>query len=172
MHPSVPACLPLAALALSIPLHFEPNRGQAQPGVRYVAAAQTYVLFLSDTGIAMNFPGGGSLRMNCHLPRSKPSMCCPARPLLSRANMSDWHTDIPNYARVRYGSVYPASTSSSTEKQQRIEYDWMVAPGAGSRVHSAFVHRRVRHQGGRERRPCPRTAGAKSGIASLTSTSG
>ena len=52
---------PLAALALSIPLHFEPNRGQAHAGMRYLAAAQTYTLFLSDTGIAMNFPSGGSL---------------------------------------------------------------------------------------------------------------
>jgi hypothetical protein len=123
--------LPLAALALSIPMHFEPNRGQAQPGVRYVAAAQTYVLFLSDTGIAMNFPGGGSLRMNL------PSSSIEALDVLPGktnyylgANMSDWHTDIPNYARVRYGSVYSGIDLVVYGKQQRIEYDWMVAPGA------------------------------------------
>src|SRR5206468_10297589 len=104
--------LPLAALALSIPLHFEPNRGQAQRSVRYVSAAQTYVLFLSDTGIAMDFPNGGSRRMN--LPHSSMEAldALPGKTsYYLGSDTSAWHTNIPNYARI----CFQESTSSSTE---------------------------------------------------------
>jgi uncharacterized protein (TIGR03437 family) len=123
--------LPLAALALSIPLHFEPNRGQAQHGVRYVAAAQTYVLFLSDTGIAMNFPNGGSLRMNLPSSSAEALDALPGKTnYYLGSDTSAWHTNIPNYARVRYRGVYPGIDLVVYGKQRRIEYDWMVAPGA------------------------------------------
>jgi hypothetical protein len=62
--------LSVAALALAIPLHFEPNLGQATPDVRYVAAAPHYTLALSDTAVAINLPSGEPLRME--LPRSVP----------------------------------------------------------------------------------------------------
>jgi hypothetical protein len=63
--------LALAALALSIPLHFEPYRGPAEPQFRYAAEAPGYRLALLDTAIEMQFLHGGVLRM--HLPRTSPA---------------------------------------------------------------------------------------------------
>ena len=54
----------LAAIALSIPLYFESNRGQEAPDVRYLAHTQAYVLLLSDTAVTLKFDTGATLRMN------------------------------------------------------------------------------------------------------------
>jgi uncharacterized protein (TIGR03437 family) len=120
-----------AALALSIPLHFEPNQGQAPASTRFVAAAPAYTLFLSDTGIAMQFHRSGAVTMN--LPRTRVEAL---DPLPGRTNYylgagrSTWRTDVPNYARARYRSVFPGVDLAIYGKSQQIEYDWIVAPGA------------------------------------------
>jgi hypothetical protein len=41
-----------------------------------------------------------------------------------------WHTDIPSYEAVRYRGVYPGVDVLFYGRQQRLEYDFIVAPGA------------------------------------------
>jgi hypothetical protein len=41
-----------------------------------------------------------------------------------------WHTDIPSYAAVRYQGIYPGVDVLFYGQQQRLEYDFVVAPGA------------------------------------------
>ena len=42
-----------------------------------------------------------------------------------------WHTDVPTYAKVRYGSVYPGIDLLYYGNQEgRLEHDFVVAPGA------------------------------------------
>src|SRR5580698_3077025 len=41
-----------------------------------------------------------------------------------------WHTDIPSYEAVRYRGVYPGVDVLFCGRQQRLEYDFIVAPGA------------------------------------------
>ena len=41
-----------------------------------------------------------------------------------------WHTDIPSYGAVRYKGVYPGVDAVFYGNQQRLEYDFVVAPGA------------------------------------------
>ena len=42
-----------------------------------------------------------------------------------------WHTRIPTYSRVRYGSVYPGiDLVYHGSNQRELEYDFVVAPGA------------------------------------------
>ena len=96
-----------------------------------MAVASQYMLVLSDTDVAMQFPRGGSLRMN--IPRTVPEA---ADPLPGRTNYyltSDpavWRTGIPNYARVRYRSVFRGVDLVVYGDPQEIEYDWVVAAGA------------------------------------------
>jgi uncharacterized protein (TIGR03437 family) len=123
--------LALAALALSIPLHFEPYRRSAEPQVRYAAEAPGYRLALSDTAIEMQFLHGGSLRMN--LPRTSPAAVdlLPGKTnYYAGADPPGWRTGIPNYARVRYRSVFRGVDLAVYGNQREIEYDWLVAPGA------------------------------------------
>lgn len=41
-----------------------------------------------------------------------------------------WHTNIAQYGRVRYRGVYPGIDLVYYGSQGRLEYDWIVAPGA------------------------------------------
>jgi hypothetical protein len=41
-----------------------------------------------------------------------------------------WHTDVPTYAKVKYASVYPGVDLIFYGNQGRLEYDFIVAPGA------------------------------------------
>jgi hypothetical protein len=51
-----------------------------------------------------------------------------------------WHTDIPTYARVRYGGVYPNIDLVYYGSQGNLEYDFVVAPGADpSAIQMAFT---------------------------------
>ena len=92
-----------AAIALSIPLHFEPNQGQAPAPARLVAAAPEYTLFLSDTAITMQFPHHGALTL--HLPRARVEAldALPGRTnYYAGADRSGWRTNVANYERVSY----------------------------------------------------------------------
>jgi hypothetical protein len=41
-----------------------------------------------------------------------------------------WHTDVPSYARVKYADIYPGVDLDFYGNQRRLEYDFVVAPGA------------------------------------------
>ena len=41
-----------------------------------------------------------------------------------------WHTDIPSYEAVRYQGIYPGVDLLFYGREQRLEYDFVVAPGA------------------------------------------
>lgn len=41
-----------------------------------------------------------------------------------------WHTDVPSYARVKYAGIYPGVDVVFYGNQRRLEYDFVVAPGA------------------------------------------
>jgi Beta-propeller repeat len=42
----------------------------------------------------------------------------------------NWHTEIPAYARVKYAGIYPGVDLVFYGNQRRLEYDFVVAPGA------------------------------------------
>src|SRR5262249_37719739 len=41
-----------------------------------------------------------------------------------------WHTDIPNYAGLRYKNVYPDIDLLYYGNQRQMEYDFIISPGA------------------------------------------
>ena len=43
---------------------------------------------------------------------------------------AEWHTNIPSFTRVRYAQVYPGIDMVYYGNQRRLEYDFVVAPGA------------------------------------------
>ena len=45
-----------------------------------------------------------------------------------------WHTAIPNYSRIRYRNVYPGIDAVYYGNENRLEYDFVVAPGADPRA--------------------------------------
>ncbi len=119
----------------TVPLSFEPNTGQAAAEVRYLARGKSYTLYLTrgETVLAG---------------RNQP----PLRTRLSGANLSariagevpqdatsnyfigndpaKWHTSVPNFARVRYAGIYPGIDLVYYGRDGKLEYDWIVLPGA------------------------------------------
>ena len=46
----------------------------------------------------------------------------------------DWRTDVPSYARVKYTGIYPGVDLIFYGNQRRLEYDFVVAPGADPKI--------------------------------------
>jgi uncharacterized protein (TIGR03437 family) len=140
------AMLAVTALALVIPLHFEPVLEQTHLEIRYRAVARQYTVSLSDTGLRMEFRGG-SLQMN--VPRARLEALDPL-PGKSNyyfgSNAAAWRTQVPNYARVRYCAVFPGVDLIIYGKEHQVEYDWIVAPGADpSAIRFSFTGARGIH---------------------------
>ena len=123
-----------AAVAAQLPLRFERNQGQFDPAVRYAARTSAYTLALTAQGASLLFPG--STRVSLSLPGSAASPAIePLDPLTVRTDYligarQSWHTGVSNYARVRYRSVYPGVDMVFYGKQSRLEYDFVLQPGA------------------------------------------
>ena len=49
-------------------------------------------------------------------------------------NPRDWHTHIPNYARVRYHQIYPGIDLVYYGRQGRLENDFVLSPGSDSNL--------------------------------------
>lgn len=131
-----------------LPLAFEANRGQAAPTVRYLTHGLGYTLFLTpreailglravkavgDTG-ADTAPAK-VLRVRLVRANSRPPMQGVDRlPGTSNyfigADSSRWLRGVPQYARVKYNGVYPGIDLVYYGTQSRLEYDFVVAPGA------------------------------------------
>src|SRR5260370_29940558 len=41
-----------------------------------------------------------------------------------------WHADVPTFAKVKYENIYPGIDLIYYGNQRRLEYDFVVAPGA------------------------------------------
>src|SRR5690242_21851858 len=51
-----------------------------------------------------------------------------------------WHTDLPNYAQVKYARVYPGVDLVYYGNQRQLEYDFVLKPGADPRQIELSFH--------------------------------
>jgi len=123
----------------TLPLGFEPNRGQTDRRVKFLARGQGLTLFL-ESADAVLVTRGAAIRMQLlgANPDSDPQGLdeLPGRvhSFIGR-DPRKWRTDAPTYARVRYRAVYPGiDLVYYGARQQRLEYDFVVAPGADPRT--------------------------------------
>ena len=141
-----------AALS-QLPLRFEANRGQFDPSVRYAARGGGYDLLFSRDGASLRF--GPSKAVDISLTGANPDASIEGlNPLRARTNYmigarSNWHTDIANFARLQYTQVYPGIDLIYYGSNNRLEYDFVLAPGADP----AAI--RMRFQGSGELRITP-----------------
>jgi uncharacterized protein (TIGR03437 family) len=128
----------------NIPLSFEPNRGQAPAAVRYLARGSSYTLYVASGEAVLAGHDGPALRTRFTGANAAANITAEA-PQSSTSNYfggnepRNWHTSVPNYARARYTGVYPGIDLIYYGKEGRLEYDWIVAPGADpSRIQMVF----------------------------------
>src|SRR5258708_21224528 len=128
-----------------LPLMFEPNVGQTDPSVKFLARGAGYSLFLNSEGavlalqhghdaahparnietVAMKLVGadfGASVRGADNLP-GKTNYFLGNDP-------TKWLHNVSQFARVQYDNVYPGISLVFYGNQGRLEYDFQVAPGA------------------------------------------
>ncbi len=129
-----------------LPLSFVENVGQADAGVKFLARGAGYGLFLTadEAVLALHKPsakGGERAAVRMKILRSNGTPSVAGRDQLAGTNNyfigddpAKWRTDVPAYARVRFGGVYPGVDLVYYGNQRQLEYDFVVAPGAEPRT--------------------------------------
>ena len=139
-----PASQHVSAASLSFPMFFEPNVGQTDGRVKFLARGSGYGLFLTaDEAVLLlqhpaavgQHPKSNVVRM--HLDSANTSARVQgAEQLPGKSNYfignkpSEWRTSVPQFARVEYQRVYPGIDLVYYGNQKQLEYDFHVAPGA------------------------------------------
>jgi len=135
LYAAPPAPTPAAARAAlaGLPLRFEANQGQWSPDVRYLARSGGVKVALTDRGPSVGLPGAG--RVDLVLEGAASPHIQPLEPLAARTDYflgdrSNWHTGVTSYSRVRYAEVYRGIDAVYYGNEGRLEYDFVLAPGA------------------------------------------
>jgi hypothetical protein len=128
----------------STALSFEPNVGQTDQSVSFIARGPGYSLFLKETEAVLSLERRGDaaagdtrsvIRMSLE-GAQKPRRMEPAGELLGRSNYfigndpAEWRTNVPNYAQVRAEEVYPGVDLVHYGNGSELEYDFVVKPNA------------------------------------------
>ncbi len=152
--PAAPA--PRVALGQP-PLGFEPNQGQSDGHVKFLARGSGYALFLTSTEAVLSLrtparSSGVAARRVAHVLETQAGRATVVRLKFLGANPAPqvvglealpgrvnyfrgidptrWRTGIPTYARVKYEAVYPGIDLIYYGSQGELESDFVVAPGA------------------------------------------
>jgi hypothetical protein len=124
------------------PVAFEPNRGQTDARVRFLARTSGSTVYLTRDGAVFSLPSR-SVRMRLldsqgREPRGEARLRGRVNYVLG-AEPDRRLTGIPTYAQVAYGDVYPGVDLTWHSRRGRLEYDFLVAPHADpGRVRLAF----------------------------------
>ena len=131
---------------LALPMRFEVNRGQAQSGVDFLAAAANYSVSLK-AGRATLRLGHGSRSNGLSEPDAAEfsvellganlsPVSEPEQRLVGHSNYlfgpdaNKWITGVAQYAKVRYTNIYPGVDVVYYGNQDRLEHDFVVHPRA------------------------------------------
>jgi hypothetical protein len=129
----------LPAAYVQRPLSFEPNEGQTDSGVNFLARGSGYTVLVKPTEAVVDLAGARGaesvLRMDLlGANPTPPSSGVDALPGISSYfvgnDPSQWHTNIHTYAKVFYQNVYPGVDLVYYGNQGQLEYDFLLAPGA------------------------------------------
>lgn len=131
------------------PLVFEPNQGQTDERVKFLSRGQGYSLFLTESEAVLSLQGADdksqTLRMKLLGAEAAPKITGLERlPGVSNyfigRDRSKWRAGVPHYAMVGYEGIYSGiDLVFYGTSQRRLEYDFVVAPGADpSRIALSF----------------------------------
>ena len=136
---SLGAALPRDAQYGHLPLHFEPNVGQADANVRFLSRGSGYALFLtqSETVAVLRSPSAREsvvrLRFvdaNDHAPAAGERLTGGATNDFGGNDPRRWRSGIPHFERVRMSGVYDGIDVVYYGTEGGVEYDFVVAPGS------------------------------------------
>jgi len=145
-----------------LPLAFEANAGQVDATVKYLSRGRGYTLFLAAGEAVLSLQASRADKgrrvggREAEVAESAPAPAAAVRTkfvgslgdaryegeemLEGKSNYflgndpAQWHTDVPNYGKVRCRGVYPGVDLVYYGNQGQIEYDFIVSPGADPRA--------------------------------------
>ncbi len=148
-----------------LPLSFEPNLGQADPHVRFLARSRGVTTFLTDSEAVTVMTTSEmplrtqnplaaayepprilqtAIRMKLEDANTSPEVVgLDAQPGVSNyfrgSDRTKWQTNVPHYARVSYKSIYDGVDMVYYSQNGQMEYDFVVRPGGDpSQIRMAF----------------------------------
>jgi hypothetical protein len=150
---------PTSAMAVEnygkLPLVFETNQGQTNPQVKFLSRGAGYTLFLTSTEAVLVLSEGSSPEPTARAAIAPTSDDKKSAVLRMKLVGSDamvegigqdelpgksnyfigndpqkWHTNVRQYAKVRYKTVYPGVDLIYYGNQRELEYDFVLQPGA------------------------------------------
>jgi uncharacterized repeat protein (TIGR01451 family) len=132
-----------------LPLSFEPNQGQSDSRVKFLAHGNGYGLYLTSSEAVLALPQLSKVSSQVSSKdQSRPvvemqfgganqsAQLTGTNLLPGKSNYfigndpSRWHRNIPQFSRVQYSDLYSGIDLDFYGKQGRLEYDFEVAPGA------------------------------------------
>ncbi|HEY4364159.1 MAG TPA: choice-of-anchor D domain-containing protein [Bryobacteraceae bacterium] len=132
---------------LKVPVAFEPNRGQADQAVQYVARAGDSTLTLLDDGVGVSLGSAPALspvrlRFEGRNPKSQwtaEQSSGATTNYLIGAEPSAWRAGVPRFERARMKNLYPGIDlvfhgTVGADSGDQLEYDFIVHPGADPRT--------------------------------------
>jgi len=136
----------------NLPLSFEANRGQTDARVKFLARGSGYGLFLTNREAVLVLQSPAPAALSPRMPTGAPPSLSAIRLQLMGSNSNPqivgaekltsssnyllgnvprrWHSHIPQYSQVRYRRIYPGTDLIYYGRQQHLEYDFVVSPGA------------------------------------------
>ncbi|MGH3849963.1 MAG: SBBP repeat-containing protein, partial [Pseudonocardiaceae bacterium] len=124
-----------------LPLIFEANAGQTDSAVSMAARGRGYGLFLTPNETVLRLkpsrPAADPWILRMQLVGSNASPVIGGEePFAGTVNYlkgtdpSTWRRDVPTYGKARYRDVYPGTDMVLYGSSGRLEYDFILAPGA------------------------------------------
>lgn len=152
-----PAATDAAALLRRLPVRFEPNHGQADPAVRFLARGPGHAVLLGDDAVLLRLrapvpsaldwrgllararaalaPATATLRLTL-VDRDAAARWAAGEPLPGQSHylLGDrpdaWVRAVPQFASLRQAGVYPGIDLVFHGAGGALEHDFIVAPGA------------------------------------------
>jgi hypothetical protein len=122
------------------PLSFEPNKGQFAPQVKFYGRGEAYDVYIGSTDVSLNLfqssedKKSHSLKMK--FGDSQSVEASGINQLPGRKNyfigndQNRWVKDVPTYSAVRLNGLYKGIDALFYDKDRKLEYDLIAAPGA------------------------------------------
>jgi hypothetical protein len=121
----------------NLPLTFDADGGQPDSHVKFLARTRGYTLFLTATEAVISTRETMRDPVHIKLVGANPAPVIEGLgELTGQSNYiigddpAQWRTGVRQYAKVRYRNVYRGVDLVYYGKQQQVEHDFMVAPGA------------------------------------------
>jgi uncharacterized protein (TIGR03437 family) len=131
--------VPIRSHEFSLPLEFEANRGQFAGDVLFLARTSHHFVYLTRDGMTLGLnsgaQSGAALQMKMVGANSAVTVAPESR-LEGVSNYfignqpSQWQREVPHYSRIRYRTVWPGIDLVFHGRDQDLEYDFAVSPGA------------------------------------------